>query len=137
MKTLSRTFAVAGCTALFTAVAGATAAHAASVIVPETGTLLAGGAGASFSVTFDCDAGQDADVFVRVAQKVGDQHAATGAGFSDIVTCADGAETAETAVLAAGDFAFTEGDALVEISLTTCDTVTCEVVTEIGVARFG
>lgn len=135
MKTLSRTCTVAGCAALLTAFAGATAAYAAKVAVPDQGTLLVGGAGVGFSVSFDCEAGRTADLFVDVAQKVDGTHVATGTTVSDTVTCADGSETVEVALLAAGDFAFTEGDALVDILLSTCDADTCEQVTATGPAR--
>jgi hypothetical protein len=137
MKTLSRTCAVAGCAALLTGFAGITAAHAATITVPATGTLLVGGAGASVSVTFDCEAGRTADVFVDVAQKVDDQHAATGTGFTDtVMTCVEGEETAEVVVLVTGDYLFTEGDALVKITLLACDPATCEITTTTGATRF-
>lgn len=137
MKPLSRTCVVAGCAALLTGFTGITAAHAASITVPATGTLPAGGAGASVSVTFDCEAGQSADVFVDVAQKVDEHHAATGTGFTDtVVTCAAGEETAEVVALVTGDFVFTEGDALVKITLFACDTAACEITSTTGVTRL-
>ncbi|MCY1157424.1 MAG: hypothetical protein MOP51_444 [Citricoccus sp.] len=136
MKTLSRTCMVAGCTAVLTALAGVTAAHAASVTVPETGTLLVDGAGVSLSVTLDCDAGRTADLIVDVVQKVDGAHVATGSALSDTVTCAAGQEAVDVALLAAGDFAFTAGDAAVQIILFTCDTVTCEATTVTGQARL-
>jgi hypothetical protein len=137
MKTLSRTCTVAGCAALLMALAGATAAHAADVTVPATGTLLADGAGVSLSITLDCDAGRTADLFVNVAQKVDGTHIAAGSVISDTVTCAAGQESVEVALLAAGDFAFTEGDAAIQILLFTCDTTTCESNTATGQARLG
>lgn len=136
MKTLSRTCAVAGCAALLTAVTGITAAHAASVTVPQTGTLLAEGAGVGVSVTLDCEAGRSADVFVDVAQKVDEHHAAIGTAFSDTVTCVEGEETAEVDVLVTGDYLFTEGNALVKITLFACDLSACESLTATGVTRF-
>ncbi|HRO31375.1 MULTISPECIES: hypothetical protein [Micrococcaceae] len=137
MKTLSRTCMVAGGAAVLTALAGVTAAHAVSVTVPDTGTLLVGGAGVSFSVTLDCEAGRTADLLVNVVQKVDGAHVATGGVISDTVTCAAGQETVEVALLAAGHFAFTEGDAAVQILMFTCDTVACESTTVTGQARLG
>ncbi len=136
MKTLSRTCAVAGGAALLSAVTAITAAHAASVAVPQTGTLLAEGAGVSVLVTFDCDAGQTANLFVDVAQKVDDQHAATGTAVSDPVDCAAGEETAEMVLPVTGDFVFIEGEALVKVSLFACDISTCDSMTTTGVAQF-
>jgi hypothetical protein len=136
MKTLSRSCAVAGAAALLTAFAGTTAAYAASVTVPDQGTLLADGAGVKLSVTFDCDSGWNADVFVNAAQKVGSHHAATGIAFSPAVACADGEETVDLTVLASGNFAFTEGDAAVEVTVATCDPMTCELTTAVGEVRF-
>jgi hypothetical protein len=126
MKTLSRTYAVAGCTALLTALAGVTAANAASVAIPAKGTLLVNGAGVSLSVSLDCAAGRDAVLFVNVAQKVDGTHVATGNTISDTVSCVAGKEKVKVDLLAVGDYAFTPGDAAVQIFLATCDTATCD-----------
>jgi hypothetical protein len=136
MKTLSRTCTLAGCTALLTALAGVTAANAAGVTVPAKGALLVDGAGVSLSIALDCDAGRTADLFVSVAQKVDGTHIATGSVISDTVTCTAGQETVEVDLLAAGDFAFTEGDAAIQVLMFTCDTTTCESSTATGQARL-
>lgn len=135
MKTLSRTCTVAG-VALLTAFTGTTAAHAATATVPAEGTLLVGGAGLGLSLTFDCDAGQTADLFVDTAQTVDGTHIAGGTTVSDTVTCADGEETVDVVLLAAGDFAFTEGDALVQIALFTCAAEACGLTTVSGPVRL-
>ena len=117
MKLLSRTFAVAGGAAVLLASTGATVAQAASVTVPKEGTLVAGGAGVNFSVSFDCQAGWTGRVSAEVAQTVRGNRLATGFALSDDIDCIDGAETVEVTVMGVGDFAFTEGEALVRVSM--------------------
>jgi hypothetical protein len=138
MKTLSRTCAVAGCTAVLLASIGAAVAHAATVTAPAEGTLVADGAGVNLSVAFDCQAGWSGGVSAEAAQTVQDHRLATGGAFPVDVDCAAGPETVEITVMGAGDFAFTEGDALVRVSLFSCDAAgeTCENVDATGVAHF-
>jgi hypothetical protein len=62
---------------------------------------------------------------------------ATGLGYSDVVDCADGTESVDVVLLAAGDFIpFTDGDAVVRVSVSACNTVTCEQAVAAGVAAF-
>lgn len=137
MKTLSRTCTVAGFATLVTAFAGATAAHAASVTLPADGTLLGDGAGVSVSVSFECDADWVANVWVEAAQRVHGNRVATGMGYSESVDCSDGTGSVDVVLLAAGDYlAFTEGQAVVRVSLSTCSPESCEQDVAAGVIRF-
>jgi hypothetical protein len=138
MKTLSRTFTVAGFATLLTAFVGATAAQAAtSATLPDEGTLLGDGAGVSLSVDFDCDAGWSANVWVEAAQRTGGDKVATGMGYSTTVECADGEESVDVVLLAAGDYlAFEEGDAVVRVSVSACGTETCDQAVAAGVIGF-
>ncbi|MDI3330243.1 MAG: hypothetical protein QJR09_05825 [Micrococcus sp.] len=148
MKTLSRTCAVAGCAALLLASAGAAvtgasatgaaATKAASVTVPEEGTLVADGAGVSLSVAFDCQAGWTGGVSVDAAQTVRGHRLATGSAFSADVDCADGEESVDVTAMGAGDFAFTDGEALVRVTMFSCDATSenCENTDATGVVQF-
>ena len=108
MKTLSRTFTVAGFATLLTAFVGATAAQAASsAILPDEGTLLGDGAGVSISVDFDCDAGWSANVWVEAAQRTSGDKVATGMGYSTTVDCAAGEESVDVVLLAGAGAALT------------------------------
>jgi hypothetical protein len=137
MKTLSRTLTVAGFATVLTAFVGATAAQAASVTLPGEGTLLGDGAGVTVSVTFDCDDDWTANVFIEAAQKAGGDGVATGMGYSESVDCANGTETLDVVLLAAGNYtAFAEGDAVVRVSVSACNAVTCEQAVAAGVTQF-
>ncbi len=137
MKTLSRTFTVAGFATVLTALVGATAAQAASVTLPGEGTLLGDGAGVSVSVSFDCDADWTANVFIEAAQKARGDGVATGMGYSESVDCASGTETLDVVLLASGNYtAFTEGDAVVRVSVSACNAVTCEQAVAAGITQF-
>jgi hypothetical protein len=137
MKTLSRMFTVAGFATLLTAFVGATAAQAASVTLPEDGTLLGDGAGVTVSVSFDCEADWSGSVFIEAAQRSEGNRVATGLGYSDLVDCADGTESVDVVLLAAGDFlAFREGDAVVRVSVSACNAETCEQAVAAGVVQF-
>ncbi|MDI3329135.1 MAG: hypothetical protein QJR09_00165 [Micrococcus sp.] len=134
MKTLSRTCTVAGLATVLTAFAGATAAQAATVTLPDEGTLLADGAGISVSVSFDCDSDWTGSVWIEAAQVVEGHRLATGAGYSDSVDCGDGEESVDVVLLAAGDYVpFTDGDAVVRVTVSACNTETCEQAVEAGV----
>lgn len=138
MKTLSRTFTVAGFATLLTAFVGATAAQAAtSATLPDGGTLLGDGAGVSVSATFDCEAGWSANVWIEAAQRTRGDKVATGMGYSETVDCAAGAESVDVVLLAAGDYlAFEEGDAVVRVSVSACNTQTCDQAVAAGVIQF-
>jgi hypothetical protein len=137
MKTLARTSTVAGFATLLTAFVGATAAQAATVTLPDEGTLLGDGAGVSVSVEFDCDAGWSGNVWVEAAQVVQGDRLATGMGYSDTVDCADGMESVDVVLLAAGDYIpFADGDAVVRVSVSACNTQTCEQAVAAGVVPF-
>jgi hypothetical protein len=132
MKTLSRTCSAAGFAALLT-FAGTAAAHAASVDIPDEGTLLADGAGATVSVSFECDSGSTVNIFVDAAQTVDGNRVATGNGFSSTANCKGGKDSLDVTFLAAGDYvAFEEGTAAIRIVLISCDTQTCEQIIEAG-----
>jgi hypothetical protein len=141
MKTLFRTLTAVGGAALFLASTGAAAAPAApatSVTVPEEGTLVADGAGVSLSVTFKCRAGWSAGVSAQAAQAVQDDRLATGGSFPSDVDCVGGEQTTQITVMGAGDFAFTDGEALVGLSLYSCNAAgdSCENVDAGGVVPF-
>jgi hypothetical protein len=132
MKTLSRTCSAAGFAALL-AFAGTAAAHAASVTVPDEGTLLADGAGATVSVSFECSSGSTINIFVDAAQTVDDNRVATGNGFSSTADCNGAEDSLDVTFLAAGDYvAFEEGTAAIRVVLISCDTQTCEQIIEAG-----
>lgn len=137
MKTLSRTFTVAGFATLLTAFVGATAAQAAtSVTLPDEGTLLGDGAGVSVSASFDCEAGWSANVWVEAAQRTNGDKVATGMGYSETVDCMAGEESVDVVLLAAGDYiAFEEGDAVVRVSVSACNTQTCDQAVAAGVVQ--
>lgn len=137
MKTLSRTCTVAGLATVLTAFVGATAAQAASATLPDDGTLLADGAGVSVSVSFDCEADWTANVFVEAAQTVNRDRVATGMGFSENVECEAGEESVDVVILAGGDYiAFQEGDAVLRVSVSACNTETCDQAVAAGVVTF-
>jgi hypothetical protein len=137
MKTLARTSTVAGFATLLTAFVGATAAQAATVTLPDDGTLLGDGAGVSVSVEFDCDAGWTGSVWVEAAQVVQGDRLATGMGYSDSVDCDGGTESVDVVLLAAGDYIpFTDGDAVVRVTVSACSTAACEQAVEAGVVPF-
>jgi hypothetical protein len=137
MKTLSRTFTVAGFATLLTAFVGATAAQAAtSVTLPDEGTLLGDGAGVSVSASFDCEAGWSANVWIEAAQRTDGDKVATGMGYSETVDCMAGEESVDVVLLAAGDYiAFEEGDAVVRVSVSACNTQTCDQAVAAGVVQ--
>ncbi|NKX50881.1 hypothetical protein HER39_09940 [Arthrobacter deserti] len=107
---------------LFGAAPGAAAAAADPTIeLPDSGDLLADGAGASVTVTFQCEAGQSYNMFVELSQAVGEGRTASGAGFAGPGTCTGNAQTEELLVLAGGGFfAFRDGDAVARTSLSVC-----------------
>ncbi|GLB68205.1 hypothetical protein [Arthrobacter mangrovi] len=132
MKTLSRTCSAAGFAALL-AFAGTAAANAATITVPDTGTLLADGAGATVSVSYTCSSGSTVSIFLDAAQTVGGNRVATGNGFSSTADCTGGTDSLDVTFLAAGDFvAFEEGTAAIRVVLISCDTQTCEQAIEAG-----
>ncbi len=128
MKTLSRALAAAGAAALLTAFSVAAPASAASTITaPDEGELLGDGAAVTLSITFECDAGQDANVFAEIAQAIDDDRIASGNGFAAPVDCTGAEQSVEVSVLASGGFfAFTEGTAVARVFLATCTVGACE-----------
>jgi hypothetical protein len=131
MKTMSRALAAAGAAALLTAFSVASPASAAGTLTaPEEGELLGDGAAVTLSITYECDTGQNANVFAEIAQSIDDDRVATGNGFAAPVDCTGTEQSVEVSVLASGGyFAFAEGTAVARIFLATCSMNTCEQVT--------
>ncbi|AUI52020.1 hypothetical protein [Arthrobacter crystallopoietes] len=131
MKTMFRALAAAGAAALLTAFSVAAPASAAGTITaPDEGALLGDGAAVILSITYECDTGQNANVFAEIAQTIDDERVATGNGFAAPVDCTGTEQSVEVSVLASGGFfAFAEGTAVARIFLATCTIGACEQVT--------
>ncbi|NKX53339.1 hypothetical protein [Arthrobacter mobilis] len=98
-----------------------TAAPGLSIELPEDAGLLAGGAGTSITVTFQCTAGESYNMFVELAQVVEEGRTATGTGFTGPGTCTGSSQTEDLLVVAGGGFyAFREGEAVARASVSVC-----------------
>jgi hypothetical protein len=97
------------------------AAAGLTIQLPDRGELLADGAGAMVTVTFQCEAGQSYNVFVELSQAVQDGRTASGVGFAGPATCSGTAQREDLLLMAAGGFfAFRSGEAVARASVSVC-----------------
>jgi hypothetical protein len=120
---------LAGCATILCVLCGTVPAAAATtpaaagltIQLPDRGELLADGAGATVTVTFQCEAGQSYNVFVELSQAVQGGRTASGVGFAGPATCTGNAQTEDLLLMAAGGFyAFRSGDAVARASVSVC-----------------